>query len=195
MAKTQALVVLDLETDGLPDGNDFSVVNILEIGFVVTTLALEPVAGYEEVIKMTRPAAERVAKNSYVKEMHTKNGLLNDSIKKATHTLADAEREAIETLHETGLDKGSFLMTGSGVTAFDFPLIKEKMPELAEWFQYFTVDIGGVRRMLSILSGNREFFPKHLDSYGDMKEHRALADAQAHLREMQGARKWLLELP
>lgn len=198
MPKTQAIVVLDLETDGLTDpksANDFSIVNVLELGMVVTTLDFEPIAGYHEVVKMTKPAAERIAKNDHVKTMHAKNGLLTDSIKNSEYTLAQVEQAAIGVLKETALDKGSFVMAGSGVTAFDFPLIKQNMPELASWFQYFTVDIGIVRRFIAFSSGNREFFPKVAASYGDMKEHRAMADAMAHLEELKLAKEWLRNLP
>lgn len=189
-----ALVFLDFETDGLPNGNDFFVVHPLEFGMVVTNLDLEPIAGYHEVIKMTPEAAKRIASNEYVKSMHQKNGLLKESIQTAGHTLADVEREIIEVLHETGLDKGEFVIAGSGIASFDFPLIKALMPELATWFAYFTLDIGVLRRGHSILSGGRTFYPKVNESYGDAKTHRAYEDAEAHLKEAQVISKWLKEL-
>lgn len=191
----QALAFIDLETDGLPDGQDFSVVNILEMGMVVTNLALEPLAGYHEVVKMTKPAAQRIAVNDYVKQMHTKNGLLQASIKESQMTLAEVEQETLSVLKETGLSQGEFMLAGSGIASFDFPLIKLAMPELASWFTYYVLDVGILRRGHQILSGGRTFYSKVNESYGDMKAHRAYADAEAHLKEAQVISKWLHELP
>lgn len=189
----QRLAVIDLETDGLPDGNDYSVVNILEFAMVVTDFALNKEAGYVEVLKMTRPAAERIKKNDYVKNMHGTSGLIKDSVA-SEFTLAEVEKNAIEVLHDTGLDKGDFIIAGSGVASFDFPLIKTQMPELASWFAYFTFDIGVLRRTIKILAGKDLVAPVRESFEDGIKAHRALNDAEAHIKEAESFMEYFRSL-
>lgn len=202
MAKTaHALVWVDLETTGLPTEHDemidFSDVHVLEFAMIVTDRALniDGVGGYTEVIKMTRPAADALRKNDYVRTMHTQNGLIKDSLA-SSFTLADVDEEASNLL-QTGLafEKGEFAIAGSGVQGFDLPLIKAKMPKLASWLTYYSYDFGTYRRISRDLAGKDVINPVHSASYGDQKMHRAMADVEAHLREAQAYRDWLRGLP
>ncbi len=190
----QRLAWIDLETDGLPDGNDFGVVNVLEFAMIVTDFALNPEAGYEEVIKLTREGAARIKANDYVKNMHAKSGLLQASAREATMTLAEVEQAAIETLRATGLDKKEFMLAGSGVASFDYPLIKQKMPELASWFEYFTLDIGVLRRTIKVLAG-RDLVRPVRESFEDgVKAHRARGDVEAHMKEAESFMEYFRSL-
>lgn len=186
----QRLFWCDFETDGLPDGNDFGVVNVLEAAVIVTDFALNPEAGYEEVIKMTRAGADRIMKNDYVKRMHSESGLLQASARESEFTLAEVEQNIIEVLKETTLDKGDFMIAGSGVAAFDFPLIKQKMPELASWLAYFPMDIGVLRRTVKVLAGKDLVAPVKESFEDGIKAHRALADVQAHIKEAESFRDY-----
>jgi len=194
MAYAQALFWTDFETTGLPKGNDFSGVHILEVAVIITNFDLQPLTGYKEVIAMTRTAAEAIKGNDYVKNMHTKNGLIAASVAAARsespHTTADVEGELLDLIREnTTFGKGEFMIAGSGVAAYDHPLIKEKMPRLAEYLAYYPLDIGIQRRMALILAGNRELVNPTPRSYQDgQKEHRAWEDVQAHIEE---ARRWM----
>lgn len=192
----QQLIWVDLETTGLPTEHDecidFSDVHVLEFAMIVTDRALniEHAGGYTEVIKMTRPAADALKANEYVRKMHTTNGLIKDSLS-ATRTLADVDLE-VETIlkRETAFDKREFSIAGSGVAMFDFPLIKAKMPRLASWLVYYPYDFGIERRISRDLAGRDLINPVHSASYGDTKVHRAMADVEAHLREAQAYRDW-----
>lgn len=198
----QQLIWVDIETTGLPTEHDecidFSDVHVLEFAMIITDRALniESVGGYTEVIKMTRPAADALKTNEFVREMHTANGLIKDSIS-ATMTLDDVDLE-IETLlkTETTFDKHEFAIAGSGVAMFDFPLIKAKMPRLASWLTYYPYDFGIERRISRDLAGRDLINPgSHGASYGDAKAHRAMADVEAHLREAQDLRDFYRSLP
>lgn len=178
----QRLAWIDLETDGLPNGNDYSVVNVLEFAMIVTDFALNPEAGYEEVVKLTRAGAERIKANEYVKNMHAANGLIRAS-RDSEFTLAEVEQNAIEVLKEMGLDKGEFMIAGSGVASFDFPLIKTQMPELASWFAYFVLDVGVLRRSVKILAGKDLVAPVRESFEDGVKAHRARGDVEAHMKE------------
>lgn len=179
----QKLFWIDIESSGLPKGNDWSGVSVLEVACIVTDFALNPEAGYEEVVKLTQKAADELRGNPEVLEMHKKNGLLQRAAKEATMTMAEVEQEMIGLLKDTGLDKGEFMIAGSGVAAFDHPLMKSLMPELASWLAYYPFDIGVLRRTLRILNGNKDLVPAVKASYGPDKSHRAMDDVKAHLEE------------
>lgn len=194
MAYAQALFWTDFETTGLPNGNDFSGVHILEVAVVITNFDLQPITGYKEVIAMTKTAAEAIQANDYVKKMHTDNGLIAASVAAARsgegRTTADVEGELLDLIREnTTFDKGEFMIAGSGVAAYDHPLIKAKMPRLAKFLAYYPFDIGVQRRTALILSGNRELVNPTPRSYQDgQKEHRAWDDVMAHIEE---AKRWM----
>lgn len=181
----------DLETTSLPVGTGFTDVHLLEIAVIITDFSLNKLGGYSEVIKLTPEAAESIRNNKFVREMHTKSGLLKESIQDATTTMAQAEREIVGLLNEFG-EPGDFVIAGSGVAAFDHPFIKDKMPDLNLFLVYYPFDIGIFRRVSKILSG-RHLVPYNGASYGAEKVHRALADVQAHLLEAEQYRDVLAE--
>jgi oligoribonuclease (3'-5' exoribonuclease) len=185
----KAFAWIDIETDGLPDGHDFSTVNMLEFGMIITNIDLTPITGYHEVVKITQAGAERIRANEFVRQMHLTSGLLQESIQGGM-TLAQVEQEAIETIQEAGLGEDDLFLAGSGVAMFDFPFIKTHMPRLAKYFKYFPFDIGLTRRQVKIFAG-RDLYPAVQESYQDgVKAHRAYADVEAHLKEAQNARSF-----
>lgn len=183
----------DFETTSLPNGMDFSDVHVLEVAVIVTDLDLNPKVGYRDVVAMTQEAAQVIRGNQFVKEMHTKSGLLRECIdatqKGEALSLAQVEQEILNILGDLG-GHDDFIIAGSGVAAFDFPLIKVKMPTLATWLAYFPFDIGVMRRVSRILTG-KEIVSHTSMSYGEEKVHRAMADVEAHLEE---ARKYRVVL-
>lgn len=191
----QCLLWVDLETPGLPGPkNDYSVVPIMEVAFLLTDFDLEPYEGYHESIKMTRHTADILKGNDYVREMHTKNGLIKDCIA-SNVTIEDAEREVIRMIQErTTFEKGEIMLAGSGNAAFDRPVINQWMPELASWLTYYPFDIGVDRRVTNILAkGDVINIPSSSVGYGDAKVHRAWNDVQAHLEEAKRKKVWFAE--
>lgn len=175
------LLWIDLETTGLPKGNDYSGIHILEVGAILTDLNLNKMDGYTEVIGMTQEAAEAIRSNDIVREMHKTSGLLVESVE-SQFTLDEAEASLVDMLTEHGIKKGEVAIAGSGVTAYDFPIIKEKMPLLANMLTYYSYDIGIFRRMFKAVAPRDVVDPgKH--RYGDAKVHRAMSDIEDHLGE------------
>jgi oligoribonuclease len=169
---------LDLESTGLDPQLD----PILEVGLILTDFDLNPIVGYSEVVEMTTQGAERVRANEVVKDMHKKNGLLADSIKKGA-PLAQVEEEIIKLIKETTTaEPGEVLLSGSGVSHYDQRTIEAQMPKLHRWLAYYTADVGTFRRQARIYAG-KYITPFNPSSYGDEKLHRAYADAEAHLAE------------
>lgn len=189
----QALIWIDLETDSLPKGNDFSNVNILEVGAVVTDFELTKFKGYQEVTKVTPEIVANLKENPVIVEMHKTSGLLED-MTKSTLTVRDLEKELIQLLKDSTFDKKEYILAGSGVGTFDFPLIQEKMPELASWLQYYVLDVGVFRRTLWYLSNRRQFVSETRASTVN-KSHRAMDDILAHIEEADKYRAWLKEMP
>lgn len=186
-----ALLWADLETPGLAH-----TAPIMEVAIVVTDFNLNKIAGYHEVVKLTKAHADalRDPQNKIALEMHAANGLIQDG-KKSTKTLADIERECIDLLkQETTFEPGEFILAGSGVAQFDIHLLRAQMPALEKWLTYYQLDVGIMRRTLKILGGGRDFVNPVLHSFGDSKKHRAMADVLAHIEEAEGYREWLRSL-
>jgi len=181
--KARRWMWIDFEATGLSEGNDFSRVHPMEVGIILTDFNLNRLAGYTEVVKMHPAMAEQIRANKFVREMHTKSGLIRDSVKNATLSLPEIENEIIDMLQEFG-EPGEFQIAGSGVAAYDFPLIKQWMPNLAVWLDYSPADIGIMRRMASRLVG-KEIVTHTPASYGAEKLHRAMQDVEGHLEETQ----------
>lgn len=172
------LLWADLETTGSDVQGSYADVHLLEIAVIITDFALNPLKGYQAVIRITPAAAEALRHNDYVREMHRTSGLLEESVKSPQAiTMEQAEREVVAIL-----DEEAYIIAGSGVAAFDHPFIKQKMPLLDAKLVYYPFDVGVVRRMSQILAGKPVVNPT-LHSYGEAKEHRALADIKAHLDE------------
>jgi oligoribonuclease (3'-5' exoribonuclease) len=193
MTNPKYLAWVDIETTGLPNGNDFSNVGILEVALLVTDMALNRVVGYTEVLPMTAKLAEQLKGNDYVRKMHLTSGLLAESISLAKAqspiTLAFVQGEMAQILAEHG-DPGHYMIAGSGVAAFDHPLLKFHMPFVASYFAYYPFDIGVMRRVSKILAG-RDLVNPTVGSYGATKVHRAWQDVESHLAEALAYQSWL----
>jgi oligoribonuclease (3'-5' exoribonuclease) len=179
------LLWLDFETTALPpEGtNDYSDVHILEVAVIATDFDLKPYFGYHGVVQMNDEMKASLGRNPAVVEMHLKNGLLKES-KESTDSLRMIESEIVGMLqNKTTQNKREFIIAGSGVAAFDHPLIKEKMPELASWLTYYPADIGVVRRMSKMLSGGKDVVTPVEESFADgVKAHRSLPDVKADIK-------------
>lgn len=198
MAYPAALAWIDIETTSLPDEDisrqviDFSNVHVLEFAIIITDFDLAPLSGYQEVLKMTPDAAAVIRENEVVKKMHTVNGLLKESVQApAEHTLSYVEDQVVKLIKETtSFDKGEFMIAGSGVAAFDHPLIKVKMPRLAKYFAYYPFDIGVERRVSNVLARKSIINPVKASYEDGVKVHRAMDDVQNHLTEAERYRDW-----
>jgi oligoribonuclease (3'-5' exoribonuclease) len=183
MVYPQALFWIDVEAPGLPKKdapNDYSKLPPLEVGVIITDMDLQRISGYEEVIKLnaTHVASLKDPDNVGAVEMHKKNGLIKASRDAPVqNTVAFVEKELITLIKETTTyNKGEFMIAGSGVAAYDRPLLNP-------------FDIGVERRVSKILAGQAvvNYSPK---SYGEEKLHRAYADVEAHLDEALQYREW-----
>jgi oligoribonuclease (3'-5' exoribonuclease) len=193
------LLWVDIETTGITDTGDYDPIEILEIAVVATDFDLVPYFGYEGIVQMNDAIKAQLGRpeNKAALDMHLESGLLKAS-KESTDTLQIIESEIVGMLtSKTTQERGEVSLAGSGVTAFDHPLIKKKLPKLNEWLTYYSFDIGSVRRAARILSGGRDVVSPTRESFQEgVKAHRALADVKAHIKEANEFKKlfrWIVE--
>lgn len=181
MTFPRGLLWLDLETTSI----DKQRCQVLEVGCIVTDYDLNPVAGYTEVIRLTKEGLEDLRKpgNNVAVDMHRTSGLLRE-VRESQFTLAQAEVQIVNMLRETDYQPGELVLAGSGVAQFDYQIIERQMPLLLSWLTYYQLDTGILRRGAKILSGGRTLVNPVPESFQDgVKKHRALPDVEAHLEE------------
>lgn len=185
MADAKYLLWIDLETTGTDDEAD----PILEVGLIVTGAKppFEELAEHSWVINPADGAANgswRGRMDDYVREMHTKNGLLNEvEDPEIAVTMARAQAEVTNLLSTVGR-KHNFMLAGSGVGHFDRRFIRRQMPEVEKWLQYPNLDIGVLRRAFRFAGRNDlTAFGTTLAPGATDKPHRGLDDVRDHLAE------------
>lgn len=153
------LLWTDIETTGLDERGGL----LLELGLILTgpgprfeeRAAWSAVVGYPDIRSRCR--------DPYVREMHERNGLL-DEVECSTATLAEVEARAVQWVKDR---HGTDLPMGGSSPHFDRRWLKEHTPILAGLYHHRMIDATTLR----ILFG----FEKPASS------HRALADLRVSL--------------
>ena len=175
----QALVWFDIQTANLPEGNDYSGVEILEVAAIGTDFDLSPFGGFYSTVKLT-PASVGVLKdNEFVLNMHKENGLIEEA-KENGLPLDEIEDTIISILQEkTTFVEGEFELAGSEVSTWELPLIREKMPKLYRWLVRYTFDIGNAGRVIRGLNHGQSI----VNSTPSKKTNRASDQVKADILE------------
>jgi oligoribonuclease len=180
----QALLWMNLQTTGVSPKDDF----ILEAAAIVTDFDLEPITGQSEVVKLTKPAVDRIRTNDYVLKMHVADGLLKES-KEATLSLAEVEKEFVTMLKTaTTFEPGEFMIAGAGVAHFTAPMLRSQMPELYKWVAFYPFDTGILRRTTKILTGRDIINPVKPQYVDGVKVERALPAVRSQITEAKAYR-------
>lgn len=167
------LLWMDLETTGLNPER----CAVLEVAAYLTNHHLSIVDASHMVIECHPEVLERMA--PFIREMHTSNGLLAE-VAYSTTTLEVEENYLLDILDRHGIDKAT--LAGSGVAAFDIAVIRAQMPRLASRLNYWTVDVGVLRRTWRMWTGS------DLTDVNAAKTHRARDDIDCHLAEARAFR-------
>lgn len=165
---------LDLETTGLDPYTD----SILETAITITSEDLEPIRVAEWLIP-ERDCDWTDVLSPEVFDMHWQSGLiadLTDETQWLSHYRPDEVEAGILCRIEPFLENGKITLAGSGVASFDRLFIQEAWPDLYQKLNYWSLDIGVVRRFLSDVAGI------DLPELGPVK-HRAADDVAHHLAE------------
>lgn len=168
------LVWVDLEMTGL----DVDSCAIIEMAVVVTGKDLEPRAELERVVWQPDEVLDRMS--PFVRDMHTKNGLL-EKVRASKTSLADVENEATALLAAQCRFREGILAGNSIHT--DRRFLARYMPAFERFLHYRQVDVS----TLKVLT--RAWYPGGAPFEKEGKEHTALADVRESIAELRHYRK------
>lgn len=183
------LLWLDLETTGSNVDKDC----IIEVGCVLTTWDLEELGEFQSLVAPSAQGLGRMMMNQVVREMHEKNGLLQELLDAGAPkfpaglpTVHNVTKLVLDWLQIHGIPEKSLILAGAGVGHFDKRFIDRYMPQLSRWMKYWTLDISVARRAYELWTGKQL-----LDEEGD-KVHRALDDVRYCLAEAEAFKNLLM---
>jgi oligoribonuclease len=163
------LVWCDLEMTGL----DPKTCAIIEMGLVVTTADLKPVAEFERAIWQPEDVLERM--EPFVKNMHTRNGLL-DRVRKSETSLRTAEKDAISLLMEHVLPFEG-LLAGNSIHT-DRSFLAAHMPAFDRMLHYRMVDVSSIKII------TRAWYPHAAGRQKLEAAHTVLSDIKQSIAEL-----------
>ena len=134
------LVWLDLEMTGLePDRH-----TIVEIATLVTDDELEILAEGPDLV-VHQPPEALAAMDDFVRQMHTKSGLLPE-IEASTISLADAGARTLEFVKEHVPDARTVPLCGNSIGT-DRRFLAKYLPELEDHLHYRSVDVSTIKEL------------------------------------------------
>ena len=173
-------VWIDLEMTGLdPDR-----CAIVEIGLILTGFDLKPVAQMERVVWQPDEVLDRM--EPFVREMHTKSGLLT-RIRASQTSLRAAEKEALFLVSDHCVF-GEAVLAGNSIHQ-DRRFLQRYMPQLEGFLHYRQVDVSSLKVLASA------WFPGEVQFEKANKTHTALDDIRGSLAELEYYREHLLRKP
>ena len=159
----------DLEMTGL----DTNTCVIIEMGLIVTGPDLKPIAEWECAIWQPNEALDRM--EPFVKDMHTKNGLL-ERVRKSDISIRQAEKEATRQLLQH-VDYGEGILAGNSIHT-DRAFITRFMPGFDRALHYRMVDVSSLKII------TRAWFPNAPGRSKVDASHTVLSDLRASIAEL-----------
>jgi oligoribonuclease len=171
------LVWVDCEMTGLDLGKDA----LIEIAALVTDANLNVLGdGVDVVIHADDAVLDGMP--DVVREMHAKSGL-TDEVRRSTVTMVDAERQVLDYVRAYVPDPRSAPLAGNSI-ATDRGFITRDMPALDMHLHYRMVDVSSIKELC------RRWFPRIYYAQPEKGlAHRALADIQESIRELEYYRR------
>ena len=169
MINETRFVWCDLEMTGL----DVAQNTVIELGLIITGPDLKPLAEYEAAVWQPEEALARM--EPFVKDMHTKNGLL-DRVRKSDISLRTAEKEATRLLLQH-CDYGEGLLAGNSIHT-DRAFIARYLPGFDRALHYRMIDVSS----LKILT--RAWYPNAPGRSKVDAAHTVLSDLRASIAEL-----------
>ena len=171
MSTSETLVWIDCEMTGLDLGADA----LVEVAALVTDSELNVLGeGVDVIIKPSDEALEQM--NDFVREMHTKSGLLPELA--SGIEMREAEEIVLEYVRQHVPVARKAPLAGNTIGT-DRMFLARDMPELEGWVHYRNVDVSSIKEL------SRRWFPKaYYNSPAKSGNHRALADIQESIEEL-----------
>lgn len=159
----------DLEMTGL----DPKTCAIIEMGIIVTGPDLQPIEKFERAIWQPEEVLERM--EPFVKNMHTRNGLL-DRVRKSEFSLKTVEKDAIAmVLRHCEPFEG--VLAGNSIHT-DRTFITAHMPALDRLLHYRMIDVTSVKML------TKAWYPNAAGRNKVDAAHTVLSDLEASLGEL-----------
>ena len=159
----------DLEMTGL----DPERCAIIEMGIVITGPDLRPIAEFERAIWQPDDVLARM--EPFVREMHTKNGLL-ERVRKSDVSVRTAEKEATALLTQH-LEFGEGILAGNSIHT-DRAFLARYMPGFDRYLHYRMLDVSGLKVL------TRAWYPQAPGRSKLDATHTVLADLRASIAEL-----------
>ena len=171
MPSSDYLVWIDLEMTGLKPDTDV----IIEMATIVTDVHLAVVCE-GPVIAIHQPDEVLEAMDEWNKRTHGASGLI-ERVRSSKYTMASAEKRTLETLTAL-VEPGSSPMCGNSICQ-DRRFLARHMPTLEKFFHYRNLDVSTLKELA------RRWAPGLLAGFVKQGEHKALADIQESIRELE----------
>ena len=171
------LVWVDCEMTGLDLGKDA----LIEIAALVTDGNLKVLGeGVDVVIHAEDAVLDGMP--DVVRAMHAKSGL-TEEVRRSTVTMTDAERQVLDYVRRYVPDPRSAPLAGNSI-ATDRGFIARDMPTLDTHLHYRMVDVSSIKELC------RRWYPRIYYAQPEKGlAHRALADIQESIRELEYYRR------
>jgi len=177
MPSSDYLIWIDLEMTGLKPDTDV----IIEMATIVTDANLD-IVSEGPVIAIHQPAEVLDAMDDWNKRTHGASGLI-ERVRDSKYTMASAEKRTLEFLNAL-VEPNSSPMCGNSICQ-DRRFLARHMPTLEKFFHYRNLDVSTVKELA------RRWAPGILSGIVKQGEHRALADIQESIRELNYYREHL----
>ena len=173
------LVWIDLEMTGLNP----QIHKIIEIATIITDSELNIIAKGPD-LEINASDDELNKMNAYVKDMHTKSGLI-DEVRKSSLTIRDAEIETLEFINEHIKAKNKPPVCGNSIGT-DRRFLDAQMNDLENRFHYRVVDVSSIKEL-----ANRWYPDVNRNIPSKAENHRALEDIIESIEELKYYREKL----
>lgn len=170
-AHTDRIVWIDCEMTGLDLENDA----LIEVAALVTDFDLNQLGnGIDVVIKPEQSALD--AMGDFVRDMHTKSGLLDELADGVS--MEEAQAQVLEYIMTWAPEAGKAPLGGNTVST-DRGFLERDMPMLAAHLHYRTIDVSSIKEL------SRRWYPRaYFNAPKKHGGHRALADIRESIAEL-----------
>jgi oligoribonuclease len=177
MPSSDYLIWIDLEMTGLKPDVDV----IIEMATIVTDSQLRRVAE-GPVIAIHQPDPVLEGMDEWNKRTHGASGLLT-RVRDSKWTMAMAEKRTLEFLTAL-VEPNASPMCGNSICQ-DRRFLARHMPTLEKFFHYRNLDVSTLKELA------RRWAPGIIPGFSKQGEHKALADIQESIRELEYYRRQL----
>jgi len=177
MPSSDYLIWIDLEMTGLKPDVDV----IIEMATIVTDSQLRRVAE-GPVIAIHQPDPILEGMDEWNKRTHGASGLLT-RVRDSKWTMAMAEKRTLEFLTVL-VEPNASPMCGNSICQ-DRRFLARHMPTLEKFFHYRNLDVSTLKELA------RRWAPGIIPGFSKQGEHKALADIQESIRELEYYRRQL----